>query len=107
MSIFIRKLFSREREPKTPASGFDSNRSMVDFITDDFDPDSSFRSHQPRLDRTFSGGLDFEENNFSTRINRVSTAESLTDLPIRKPKLTITSALNTPKRVLTFQFCFE
>lgn len=98
MSLFIKKLFSREKEPKTPASGFDSNRSMIDFITDDFDPDSSFRSHQPRLDRTYSAGLDFEDN-FSNRINRVHTAESLTDFPVKKPKLTITSALNHPKRV--------
>jgi len=88
---FVRKFFSREKEPKTPSSAtLDMTQSMIDFITNDTSPNDSFRSLQLGSNTSFSN-LDDERRYKSDK------CETEPDLP-RKVKLNITSVFNTPKR---------
>lgn len=95
MSFIFRKVFSKNQDSKANQSALDMTQSMIDFITDDnLDGNDSFRTQQPYLDRSY----DLTEEN--PKLFKHARSETEADFQMKKPRLNITSVLNTPKRVL-------
>ena len=97
MSSFFRNMFIRDKEPKTPSSAVDMTKSMIDFISDDLSPNTSFQDHTSDLNNSFSI---FKEE----RRNVSDKTQSEPDLAFKRPRLNISSVLNTPKRVSSASF---
>lgn len=89
MSNFLWKIFEKKK-----SRGYnDNNQSMIDLIFENSDPNESFRTQQPHVDRSIS----LPDDDWSHPTERL---DSLDDLSVNITSRTnIASVFNTPKEV--------